>query len=217
MGEWPPTMKLLPPILFAAALFLSCEGDPSEAVSFFPELRFEAPGPEEAPPAADEVRARPIVWEIEPLRTHGGMSPQMLTGVDRLLQEHAAELTGIHASRLHADPFTSGVITANLTTESGVLLFLSLEDNTTGDEALATQMLSRMQEWDWPSSGRDIFRVHLYLRRREGKGFLDAGSRELRPLPEIPPPPIEEEIPAEGQPAPDDHMTHSEESSSAIP
>jgi len=209
-------MRLLPLILFTAALFLSCEGDPSEPVSFYPELRFEAPGPEQATPA-DEVRARPIVWEIEPLRTHGGMSPQMLTGVDRLMQEHAAELTGIHASRLHADPLTSGVITANLTTESGVLLFLSLEDNTTGDEALATQMLSRMQEWDWPSSGRDIFRVHLHLRRREGEGFLTAGSRELRPLPEIPPPPVEEEIPAEGQTAPDDRMTQSEESPAAIP
>jgi len=209
-------MKFFPPLLFAAAFCLSCEGGPSEPVSFLPELGFEAPGAESARPAA-EVRARPIVWEIEPLRTHGGMSPQMLTGVDRLLQEHAAELTGIHAARLHADPLSSGVITANLTTESGVLLFLSLEDNTTGDEALATQMLSRMQEWDWPSSGRDVFRVHLYLRRGEGAGFLDAGSRELRPLPEVPPPPVEEEPPAEGQTAPDDHLTQSEESPSAIP
>ncbi|MCX7022047.1 MAG: hypothetical protein NTW26_07220 [bacterium] len=119
-------MRLLPPLLFAAVLGLSCEGGPSEPVSFYTELHFETPGPETPPPPVDEVRARPIVWEIEPLPTHGGMSPQMLTGVERLMQEHAAELTGIHASRLHADPLSSGAITANLTTESGVLLFLSL-------------------------------------------------------------------------------------------
>jgi hypothetical protein len=203
-------MRLVPILLAAAALCLSCEGGSSEPVSFPPELRLDVPEPEPAPPA-DEVRARPIVWEIEPLPTHGGMSPQMLAGVERLLQEHAAELTGIHAARLRADPLSSGVVTANLTTESGVLLFISLEDNTTGDEALATQMLSRMQEWDWPSSGRDVFRVHLYLRRGEGAGFLGAGSRELRPLPEIPPPPVEEETPS------DDRMTRSEESHQAVP
>ncbi|OGD71501.1 MAG: hypothetical protein A2Y64_03410 [Candidatus Coatesbacteria bacterium RBG_13_66_14] len=209
-------MRFIPPLLVAVAVCLSCEGGTSEPVSFYPELRFEVPGPEQAPPA-DEVRARPIVWEIEPLPTHGGMNPQMLAGVDRLMQEHAAELTGIHAARLRADPLSSGVITANLTTESGVLLFLSLEENTTGDEALATQMLSRMQEWDWPSSGRDVFRVHLHLRRGEGGGFLDAGSRELRPLPEIPPPPVEEEKPAEGETAPEDRLAQSEESLSALP
>jgi hypothetical protein len=208
-------MKRLFAPLSALIFLAGCEGGTSEPVSLYPVLRFEAPTQVEAPPPVEEVRARPIVWEIEPLATHGGMSPQMLAGVDRLLQEHAAELTDIHAARLHADPLTSGIITANLTTESGVLLFLSLEDNTTGDEALATQMLSRMQEWDWPSSGRDVFRIHLHLRRREGSGFLDAGSRELRPLPEIPPPPVEEEKPGEN--APDDHMAQSEASPSAIP
>jgi hypothetical protein len=216
MGKWMQTMRLVPALL-AVAFLLSCEGGPSEPMGFLPELRFDVPEQELAPRPEDVVRARPIVWEVEPLPTHGGMSPQMLTGVERLLQEHAAELTGIHAARLRADPLSSGVITANLTTESGVLLFLSLEDNTTGDEALATQMLSRMQEWDWPSSGRDVFRVHLYLRRGEGEGFLDAGSRELRPLPEVPPPPVEEEKPDEAEAAPDERMTQSEESASAIP
>jgi hypothetical protein len=211
-------MRRLPPLLFAAAVFLSCEGGSSGPFSLFQELRFEAP--EDAPEPPAEVHARPVVWEIEPLPAYGGMSDWMLAGVERLLQEHAGELTELYAARLRSNQLCSGVVTAHLTTESGVLLFISLEGNTTGDEALATRMLSRMQGWDWPSSGRDVFRIHLHLRRREGAGFLNAGSRELRPLPEIPPqtPAAEEDgEPTEPEATPEDRIAVSEEADLAVP
>ena len=163
-----------------------------------------------------EVYARPVAWEIEPLHAYGGMSDRMLVGVDRLLQEHAGELTDLYAARLRASPYCSGVVTAHLTTESGVLLFISLEGNTTGDEALATRMLGLMQGWDWPSSGRDVFRIRLHLRRREGSGFLGAGSRDLRPLPEPPPVPVEKEIEDAGD-TPPDPSALSEEPDPATP
>ncbi len=216
--------RYLPPLFFAITFLAACEGGSSLPLSHYQPLHLEEgePAPEDVVAAPLEAHARPVVWEIEPLPVYGGMSGWMLTGVERLLQEHAGELTDLYAARLRVNPVCSGVITAHLTTESGVLLFLSLEDNTTGDEALATQMLSGMQGWDWPSSGRDVFRIHLHLRRREGtgRGFLGAGSRELLPLPELlPTAPVEEESEdtTEDGDVPPDRITLSEESDLVMP
>lgn len=212
-------IRILPPLL-AVTFLVACEGGPSLSLGNYQPFQLEDGEPTQGDVVAAPftAQARPVVWEIEPLPTHGGMSDQMFVGVECLLQEHAGELTDLYAARLRANPVCSGVITAHLTTESGVLLFLSLEGNTTGDEALATQMLSGMQGWDWPSSGRDVFRIHLHLRRREGTGcgFLCAGSRELRPPPKLPPAPVVEDT-TEDVDVPPDRITLSEESDLAMP
>lgn len=146
------------------------------------------------------AHARPIVWEIEPLGAHGGMSGYMLAGVEYLLNAHADELNATYRRFLRDDPMLCGEVTAHITTESGVFLFCSLEENTTGNEELGTELLTKMQDWDWPSSGRDVFRIHLHLRRNlgTGRGFIAAGSQELKPAPLPPPPPVEEEPTEEG-------------------
>lgn len=150
--------------------------------------------PLETDPAPLIAHPRPVIWEIEPLNAHGGMPGFMIAGVERLLREHAPELDATYREYLAEDPMLCGEITAHITTESGVFLFCSLEDNTTGSEALGTALFGQMQGWDWPSAGRDVFRLHLYLRRSlgDGRGFADAGSQQLRPLPPLPPPDIVE-------------------------
>lgn len=132
---------------------------------------------------------RPIVWDVESLRS-AGMSPYMRDGLERLLIRHSPELNATYQRFLAEDPMLSGRVTAHITTESGVFLFCSLEANTTGSEALGTALFGQMADWDWPRAGREVFRLHLHLRRSlgSGAGFADAGSRHL--LPEPPPLPV---------------------------
>jgi len=176
------------PVLLGIVFLLSCNPQPVDS----------GPFTEETPPLETEeqplltyerVVPQPLAWEIEPLRSHGGMSGAMLVGIERLLVEHTDALMALYSARLRVNPTLCGKIVAHVTTESGVLLFLSLENNSTGDEALATQLLGQMYNWNWPSSGRDLFRLHIYLRRRVvgERGLINAGGHRLRPLPEPPP------------------------------
>ncbi|MCD4734088.1 hypothetical protein K8R78_07630 [bacterium] len=179
-------------------LLLSCNPQSVESGLFTEETL--SPETEEQPLFAQErVVPQPLAWEIEPLRSHGGMSEAMLVGIERLLVEHTEDLMALYSARLRVNPTLCGKIIAHVTTESGVLLFLSLEKNTTGDEALATQLLGQMYKWNWPSSGRDLFRLHIYLRRRVvgERGLVNAGGHRLRPLPEPPPVFLEPEAGAE--------------------
>jgi len=169
-------------------LLLSCNPQSVESGLFTEETL--SPETEEQPLFAQErVVPQPLAWEVEPLRSHGGMSEAMLVGIERLLGEHTEDLMTLYSARLRVNPTLCGKIVAHVTTESGVLLFLSLENNSTGDEALATQLLGQMYKWNWPSSGRDLFRLHIYLRRRVvgERGLVNAGGHRLRPLPEPPP------------------------------
>ncbi len=181
-------------VLFLAILLLSCNPQSVDS-DLFTEETFPSETGEQPRLVYERVVAQPLGWEIEPLRSHGGMSAAMLVGVERLLEEHTEELMALYSARLRVNPTLCGEVVAHVTTESGVLLFLSLESNTAGDEALATQLLGQMYGWRWPSSGRDLFRLHLFLRRRVvgERGFTNAGGHQLRPLPELPPVQLEPE------------------------
>ena len=81
--------------------------------------------------------------------------------VDELRRRYARQLQSCYERRLNVDPSLHGRVELSFDVKGGVVSFVAVSDNGTGDEALAECLESRAGRWRFSADSEGAFVVPL--------------------------------------------------------